>query len=242
MVRRFEVDFGEELALCKGFLREDQRNFHCWNYRRSVCAAMGQPAAAGLAFTGEKLRENFSNYSAFHQRSALLADHHHDFAADGEALRGRVAEELALVESAVFTEPADQSAWWYHQFLLTWAHQRVCAANYTNAEMSAGVESDTLRGQGRESAAEWFAGVLRQQLDLMRSLLEIEAGCRWVMTCLLSVIHHLLLVQTDLSPDAVDGAALRQERLALWHRLLEVDPTHSNRYKFHILAEGRGSS
>lgn len=59
-------------------------------------------------FTTEKIRSNFSNFSAFHYRSKLLP------------LMSSVSveEEWDLVENAIFTDPYDQTVWWYHHFLL----------------------------------------------------------------------------------------------------------------------------
>jgi hypothetical protein len=79
-----------------------------------------------LEFTKKKIEENFSNYSAFHQRSALLK-------LAGRGVIEELANELSTVENAVFTEPDDQSAWWYHQFLLNWAKEAV----FTGADSGA---------------------------------------------------------------------------------------------------------
>lgn len=213
VIDHFNVDYAKELSLCKSFLKEDQRNFHCWNYRRLVI----QRACAGsedeLAFTSEKIQENFSNYSAFHQRSVFLKEL--------SLLPSDVLEaELSIVENAVFTEPDDQSAWWYHQFLMGWAANSVAG----------------LSARDRE----WFEDACRQQLELMRSLLEIEGACRWVMTCLVGVIGHLLACaaadehpQTD-TEGAEEAASLRSERRTLLVRLEAVDPMHANRYRYML--------
>jgi geranylgeranyl transferase type-2 subunit alpha len=160
-----------ELALCARALDADERNFHVWSHRRwlvhaarslrvdalltaaagaggsSAAAPLDEPApfspAAELAFTMEKIRKNFSNYSAWHCRSVLLleaqqapapapapAEHGSGtspaaslFAAARPPTAGALpvavcAAELALTARALFTEPDDQSAWLYHRWLL----------------------------------------------------------------------------------------------------------------------------
>jgi geranylgeranyl transferase type-2 subunit alpha len=60
------------------------------------------------AFTSQKIRQNFSNFSAFHYRSKLLP----------LVSTADLADEFSLLEDAVYTEPDDQTAWWYQAFLL----------------------------------------------------------------------------------------------------------------------------
>lgn len=89
---------------------------HCWNHRRFVAACAGVPVADELAFTSEKIAQNFSNYSAWHYRAQLLeqlrADPAHATTAPS------TVDELQLVRNAYYTEPADQSAWFYQHWLL----------------------------------------------------------------------------------------------------------------------------
>lgn len=55
----------------------------------------------------------------------------------------------------MFTEPADQSVWWYHHFLLTWA------------------EEGSVKGE-----VEHYEEVLRSERDILRELIELEGRCK----------------------------------------------------------------
>jgi geranylgeranyl transferase type-2 subunit alpha len=70
-------------------------------------------------FTSQKIQQNFSNGSAFHHRSLLLQvmlDQNYDVSLE---------QELELTHNAMFTEPDDQTAWWYYDFLLTQYHETI---------------------------------------------------------------------------------------------------------------------
>lgn len=89
---------------------------------------MGMPLQRELAYTRDRIDHNFSNYSAWHHRSRLLpaacaAAEGEEGAAPGasqhSALPLRMLQgEYELVKQAFFTEPLDQSAWFYHRWLL----------------------------------------------------------------------------------------------------------------------------
>lgn len=55
----------------------------------------------------------------------------------------------------MFTEPADQSVWWYHHFLLTWAE--------------GGID---------DYSAERFVDVLRAERSTLVDLIDIEGRCK----------------------------------------------------------------
>lgn len=57
--------------ICR-FLTADSRNFHTWAYWRWLVKLMAVPADEQEAFTLSKIEENFSNYSAWHERTRVL--------------------------------------------------------------------------------------------------------------------------------------------------------------------------
>ncbi|XP_050545924.1 geranylgeranyl transferase type-2 subunit alpha [Daktulosphaira vitifoliae] len=100
-----------ELILCTKYLKMDERNFHCWDYRQIVATKCQVSIENELKFTMEMIDSNFSNYSAWHYRSKLL----NTTDQDKELLQ---ISELKLVENAAFTDPSDQSAWIYQRWLI----------------------------------------------------------------------------------------------------------------------------
>ncbi|KAI8593058.1 hypothetical protein BDZ88DRAFT_405365 [Geranomyces variabilis] len=111
-----EAAWTRELKLLGRMLDMDARNFHGWGYRRYVIAASGaRSPKEEFDFTTEKISQNFSNYSAWHYRSKVLVQAFTD-----PAERAKVIDnEFELVRNAIYTEPADQSAWLYQRWLLS---------------------------------------------------------------------------------------------------------------------------
>ncbi|RXN02775.1 geranylgeranyl transferase type-2 subunit alpha [Labeo rohita] len=130
-----QPDWTRELGLCDRCLSLDERNFHCWDYRRTVVKESGVSVEQELQFTDRLIGSNFSNYSSWHYRSTLLPQLHPQPVPDSTPNTGssptaspqihshRVCEEQLLKEyelahNAFFTDPNDQSAWFYYRWLL----------------------------------------------------------------------------------------------------------------------------
>ncbi|XP_008305382.1 geranylgeranyl transferase type-2 subunit alpha [Cynoglossus semilaevis] len=128
-VRLPQPDWARELKLCDLCLTMDERNFHCWDYRRMVVKMSGVSVEQELDFTYRLIGSNFSNYSSWHYRSTLLPLLHPESPeqncgpASSQTHSHRVCEEqllkeYELVQNAFFTDPNDQSAWFYYRWLL----------------------------------------------------------------------------------------------------------------------------
>jgi geranylgeranyl transferase type-2 subunit alpha len=198
------VNFREELDLCKLFLQQDHRNFHCWNYRRAIFHRSNLLPNLELEFSTEKIEENFSNYSALHHRSIYIQ--YSDL-----PVRSLLEEEFLLVENAIFTEPDDQSAWWYHQFLIQFAYQRL------------------------EESQQLLCDVMKDQCTKLQNLLSIEPESKWCMTGIVHLFHEILThSQTAvlLKSHEIDEYRTQKEELLL--KLILIDPNHSARYSYML--------
>ncbi|KAF8505361.1 rab-protein geranylgeranyltransferase, partial [Hysterangium stoloniferum] len=108
-----------ELYVVEKMLDADARNFMAWNYRRYVLArscAHHSPSHE-LAYTTRKIEANFSNFSAWHQRSKIYVVLWQNGVDEDERTRMRDGE-FELVKQAMYTDPADQSVWLYHRWLI----------------------------------------------------------------------------------------------------------------------------
>lgn len=112
--KMFEPDLNREILLCNEALLKDDRNFHCWDHRRYVSKLLRIPVDQEIAFTKDKINANFSNFSSWYYRSCLITE-----AVINNSIKvdDIWSQEYEMAENAVFTDPIDQSAWFYHRWL-----------------------------------------------------------------------------------------------------------------------------
>ncbi|KAF2658392.1 hypothetical protein K491DRAFT_756116 [Lophiostoma macrostomum CBS 122681] len=127
-----------ELLLVGKMLHADSRNFHAWSYRRFVVAQierlgssavqseekvpLNEPrslAESEFEYTTKMIKTNLSNFSAWHNRSKLIPRLLNERVADRAQRRRLLDDELALICTAINTDPFDQSIWYYHQYLMS---------------------------------------------------------------------------------------------------------------------------
>ena len=195
-------------------------------------------------FTTTKIKDNFSNFSAFHYRCQLLDvlvtsiysnKQHHQPDDQQEQERQRqhslddlIEQEFQLMEDAFCTEPDDQTAWWYHSIFLdkileTQQHQQ-------HREVVDDIISvEWMTRQRLESR-------LNDQAELLRELLEESSNCKWVMLGLARVLEILIDYEHSNGDDQKASSEdegvvmLKEERTSLLSRLIEIDPDRGQRY------------
>lgn len=100
---------------------------HGWDYRRYIIRQLDlkdgdstdkilERVQSEFEFTTTKISQNFSNYSAWHNRSTLLGKLALNMTEDEKETI--VENEFDLVKNAIYTDPEDQSAWLYELWLI----------------------------------------------------------------------------------------------------------------------------
>lgn len=168
--------------------RANQLLVHGWNYRWFLTEAFPEQVCLQdeFDFTTQMIYKDFSNYSAWHRRSVLV-----ERMASGGVMSARVtkilADDLKLLKSIYFTEPADQSAWFYLRWLLDFAHQHT--------------------GDARELA--------REELGNIEELLAIEPDAPLALFAWCQLARKVMVGGGDEGGDRRDRLRARLRRLCI---------------------------
>lgn len=114
-------NWSKELSLVGKLLARDGRNFHGWHYRRMVIAKLetihGSMTADEFDYTTAAIKKDFSNFSAWHNRTKLIPKYLNENTSIDR--RNFMNGELEMLRQAMYTDPDDQSIWFYHRWVLT---------------------------------------------------------------------------------------------------------------------------
>ena len=307
----------QELHLCNLLLQKDERNFHCWSYRRFVVSCfifcieskkqdtttttdtsmtgewilpdidredniiwMGAqitvrdvsmlPTTVSIdehdmvntttpysttnnilqqewEFTTTKIYENFSNFSAFHYRSKLLPlmiqiRRHSATAAsingstdiasipiesdacdvdESDITFQMIKDEFDLITNAIYTEPDDQTAWWYQVFLFHYLASNIFIQNDTNDMI--------LLTQYNEQ-------IIQPHLQQVRELQhETTNSSKWVLIGLLQCLEYMKKYRVLCNQTTADNVdEINQERRTVLSTLIIIDPDRKERYRYKL--------
>lgn len=206
-----------ELVLDSKMLGYDSRNFHGWSYRREIVAALQQlederPAVSLLeqefAYTTKMVKANLSNFSAWHNRSRLIAPLLDERQASGPERREVLDRELDFITQALYTDPYDQSLWFYHQNLISIV---------LSSDTPLGDVIPDLTSRERQN-------LLVAQLDTLRDMEQDATDCKWV-------YQYLLTYSLDCQKIAFDNQRASQKEMRTWlDNLARLDPLRRARW------------
>lgn len=195
----------QELAIVSKLLTMDARNFHGWHYRRIVVGRLEQMLHTNLSqqeldYTTEKINENISNFSAWHQRANLLPQ----MFEKGQISNGKsfVEQELQYIINAMFTDAEDQSVWFY----INWFVKSSIVTKSLEPE-----EYGTLLRD------------LKENVTLINED-ELEFSGKENMWCL-----KILCVLEELQTKQL-GLTVEPQRFNILDKLTKIDPMRRNRY------------
>lgn len=206
-----------EFDLVGIMLTRDTRNFHGWSYRRTVVAEMRNFQASKdvetpmslteqeFAYTWKLISKNFSNFSAWHQRSKLIPQLLDERDADDSARRKVFDQELETVEDMLYNDPMESSLWYYHQFLMTqlMAQTKPGFVTFTDLERKK---------------------YLLERVDVFRQTLDDYGDCKWIFVGLLD--FAIMLKQLP-----GEGTCIPPDEAKSWlERLQVVDPMRKGRW------------
>jgi geranylgeranyl transferase type-2 subunit alpha len=204
------VNFLHEVELTNQFLLLDERNFHCWNYRRWIVSQSNTAISAEseLEFTLQLIQKNFSNYSAWHYRSILLEALYSNNN-EASSLNELVSSELQLLQQAIYTEPFDQSCWFYHNWLQTFILSKL-----------------------KDGEMKKIHEIFQQEIDSLQELILAEPTCKWPYITILNMFDKLRKQNT---PNQLPLHSTFTQ-VELIEKLIQIDNNHIKYYE-HRLAQ-----
>ena len=134
-----------------------------------------------------------------------------------QKILGLAREELELLQQAVFTEPDDQTAWWYHRFIVASFMEPLPELSWEES-----VED-----------VEPYMELLQEEADNMRELIEAEdRQCKWGLLALYMLLGKLISASKKLGlEDENDLDGWNMECNECLDTLIEIDPDRVNRYE-----------
>ncbi|GAA5940652.1 Rab geranylgeranyltransferase BET4 [Sporobolomyces koalae] len=217
-----DADWALEIKIVEMFLEKDGPTVHSWDYRRYLIESIqsirnrqedsvrtkplpNPTTESELNFTTRKISSNFSNFSAWHYRTKLLAKlwHEKGWDEDHQDRRNRIDQEFDLVKQAIWSDPNDQSAWLYHRWLVGTGSIALVRREIAGIEELLEEEPDS----------RWCLDSLVHYKRLLVQLLSAEKG------------------QDGEAGPRAEQERLRLECKEMLDRLIQVDPMRANRYR-----------
>jgi len=192
----------------------DSRNFHGWGYRRTVVGELERlrresMVEAEFGYTTKMIQTNLSNFSAWHYRSQLISRLLEEREADSNERKKFFDGEFELITRALYTDPYDQSLWFYHQYLMT-------TLDPDNKQ-----SRSILQPCANADRLEY----LEQEIDSVREMLDGAEDCKYIYHALLEYSKRYLEVE------AGNKKVTTMEMSGWLAELRKIDPLREGRWK-----------
>ncbi|KAI9869387.1 MAG: Rab geranylgeranyltransferase [Trichoglossum hirsutum] len=211
--------WADELVLCNRLLALDPRNFHGWAYRKLVGERLESMDPAGavavvereFGYANRMVEANLSNFSAWHARAGWGVKALEVRRAGADERLRFFEDELSLITRALYTDPYDQSLWFYHTYLL------LTTCSPKSPATTAANKITTLTPTQKSH-------YLRHELASLRDLLEEGVDdCKWV--------YEALVVYGRMA-GRVGGEGAGEEEVREWlGKLEQLDPLRKGRWR-----------
>ncbi|KAK6345670.1 Rab geranylgeranyltransferase [Orbilia javanica] len=167
-----------------------------------------------FAYTTAMYGKDLSNFSAWHNRSKLIPRILLERGATIEERRTFLDGELGEMQTAVYTDPYDQSIQLYNHWLLL----ESCSSS-----------SNTTTDKVFPLTTSQKSETLVRTLEWMRELLDEEPECRLLLEEMIFVGG--LLRELGDSEETVDGEEIRADMKGWLEKLMQVDPMRGGRWR-----------
>lgn len=161
-----------------------------------------------FAYTTKMINSNLSNFSAWHNRLQLIPRLLDERNADTKARRKTLDDEFDFITTALYTDPHDQSLWFYHNWLMC---TLIPGVRETSAIVLDLTDQDRLR-------------YLDAQFDLLRELLEDNGDSKYIFQALLTYTPQYLKI------GAGNNKVTTTEMASWLHQLEMLDPLRRGRW------------
>jgi geranylgeranyl transferase type-2 subunit alpha len=207
----------DELLLVGKMLIRDERNFHGWDYRRHVVSQIEKlqgPEHPSLVesefeYTTKMIRKALQNFSALHYRSKLIPRLLEERKALPAQRRELFDRELNMMQDALI-DPFNQSAWFYHQFLMSTLHPSCPKSDLIIIDL---VESDRV---------DYFD----QEVGRIKDILDDYDDCKWIYQALIQYCSEFQTISGQSYPNSPSKSDMQ-----VWlAKLQELDPSRRGRW------------
>lgn len=164
----------------------DSRNFHGWGYRRTVVGEIERLSGVTMVeqefeYTTKMIKTNLSNFSAWHKRSQLIPRLLTERQSSSKDRRKLLDCEFELITQALYTDPYDQSLWFYHQYLMS-------TLDPSNSQSVPILDPCTNADRVQ---------YLEQELDSIQEMLDGAEDCKYIYQALLDYARRYMDVEAD---------------------------------------------